>query len=307
MNDNLRLLFVLAHPDDEALGNGGTIAKYAAEGVDTYLVTATRGQKGWFFNPDENPGPEELGRIRERELRAAAGVLGLKEVSFLDYVDGEFDKADPDEAIGKIASHIRRIQPHVVITFDQLGLYGHPDHIAICRFTTAAVAASADQTYEDPERRPEHSVSKLYYMAWTQEDVEVYSAAFGDLVMNIDNEERRPSPIPEWAVTTRIECRDHWNTAWEAISHHRTQLPGYSQLLELPESVHLKLWGRHLYVRIFSRVPVRSQLETDLFEGLRDTRTTEPSNGASNGREGEEKNGNWIVNEIRRISHPVWN
>lgn len=303
MTDELKLMMVLAHPDDESLGNGGTLAKYAAEGVKTYLVMATRGEKGWFSDPADYPGAEELGRIREGELRSAAGVLGLEEVSFLDYVDGEFDKADPDEVIGQIAAHIRRVRPQVVVTFDQNGLYGHPDHIAICQFTTAAVAAAADPTFADPDDHPDHSVSKLYYMAWTQEDVDLYHKAFGDLVMEIDGGERRSFPWPEWSITTRIDAADHWRTAWEAISHHRTQLPGYERLLALSETDHIKMWGTHPYYRVFTRVPVRSKVETDLFEGLRDGRRSE--NLAEGSPNYDSTKDNWLVNEIRRITSPV--
>lgn len=303
MTDELKLMMVLAHPDDESLGNGGTLARYAAEGVKTYLVTATRGEKGWFSDPAEYPGAAELGRIREAELRSAAGVLGIEEVSFLDYVDGEFDKADPDEVIDKIVSHIRRIRPQVVVTFDQNGLYGHPDHIAICQFTTAAVAAAADPTFEDSDGQAGHSVSKLYYMAWTQDDVDLYQRAFGDLVMDIEGEERRSYPWPEWSITTRIDAPDDWRTAWEAISRHQTQLPGYERLLALPESDHIKMWGMHLYYRVFTRVPVRSKLEADLFEGLREGRLNE-SDGGDASKHNEPKR-NWLVSEIRRIALPL--
>jgi LmbE family N-acetylglucosaminyl deacetylase len=149
MTDKLRLMCVLAHPDDESLGMGGTLAKYAAEGVETYLVTATRGERGWFGDEKEYPGLEALGKIREVELHNAASELGIREVNFLDYIDGDLDKADPAEAITKIVSHLRRIRPHVVITFDPNGAYGHPDHIAICQFTTAAVLAAADLGYSN--------------------------------------------------------------------------------------------------------------------------------------------------------------
>src|SRR5262245_48764454 len=128
---SLRLMAVLAHPDDESLGFGGTLARYAAEGVETYLVTATRGEHGWFGDPAEYPGPEALGRIREAELQAAANVLKLCEIRFLDYIDGDLDKADPREAVAKIVGHLRRVRPDVVLTFDPNGAYGHPDHIAI--------------------------------------------------------------------------------------------------------------------------------------------------------------------------------
>jgi LmbE family N-acetylglucosaminyl deacetylase len=132
----LKLLAVFAHPDDESLGVGGTLAKYAAEGVEVSLVTATRGQRGRYkehrFGTDQHPGPDALGRLPEAELRAAAEVLGIRELILLDYDDGSLDGAVPREAIGEIVAHVRRIQPDVVITFGPEGAYGHPDHIAIC-------------------------------------------------------------------------------------------------------------------------------------------------------------------------------
>lgn len=269
MTNELRLMLILAHPDDESLGNGGVIAKYAAEGVKTYLVTATRGEQGWFGPEDENPGPEKLGRIREAELREAGRVLGIHEVSFLDYRDGEFDQADADEVMAKIVRHIRRVRPHVVVTFDQNGLYGHPDHIAICQHTTAAVAAAADPTFRDPDGQPSHHVSKLYYMAWTQEEIELYQSAFGELAMQINGHRRGSIPWQEWAITTRIDASAHWRQVWEAISRHRSQLPGYQKLIALPEEAHERLWGNLVYYRAFSRVNGGPKTEHDLLAGLR--------------------------------------
>src|SRR5216683_2480834 len=89
MAETLKLMAVLAHPDDESLGVGGILAKYAAEGIETSLVTATRGERGWFGDEHEYPGLEALGQIREAELRAAAEVLGIRSVDFLEYIDGE--------------------------------------------------------------------------------------------------------------------------------------------------------------------------------------------------------------------------
>src|SRR5205085_2318628 len=104
-----------AHPDDESLGIGGTLAKYAADGVETFLVSATRGDGGRYGNdrPGDpgHPGRAALGTIREAELRAAASVLGVRDVALLDYRDGELDRADPREAIAAIAEHLRRVQP----------------------------------------------------------------------------------------------------------------------------------------------------------------------------------------------------
>ena len=144
----------MAHPDDESLGVGATLARYRAEGVEIHLVTATRGERGWFGAPDENPGLEELGRIREAELRAAAGVLGLKSLAFLDYIDGDLDRADATEAAARIAHHVRRVKPHVVITFGPDGAYGHPDHIAISQFTLAGIVQAASARFVDPEGFP---------------------------------------------------------------------------------------------------------------------------------------------------------
>ena len=106
----LRLMCVLAHPDDESLGTGGALAKCAAEGVATYLVTATRGERGRFGDSQESPGPDIVGKAREAELLAAATELGLTEVRFLDYPDGALDQVDPAEAIEKIAGHLRRVR-----------------------------------------------------------------------------------------------------------------------------------------------------------------------------------------------------
>src|SRR5215475_10447985 len=104
-----RLMAVLAHPDDETLGVGGTLAKYASEGVEVFLLTATRGDGGRYrgIRPDDPayPGPAVLANIREAELRAAASVLGIREVSLLDYRDQHLDRANPREAIARIVQH----------------------------------------------------------------------------------------------------------------------------------------------------------------------------------------------------------
>jgi LmbE family N-acetylglucosaminyl deacetylase len=271
MQDGLKLLGVLAHPDDESMGMGGILAKYSAEGVETHLVTATRGEHGWFGAPEDNPGPEKLGRIREAELCAAAKVLGVRDVAFLDYVDGHLDEADPQEVIAKIAQHIRRVRPQVVFTFDQNGAYGHPDHIAISQLTTAAVVAAADSTYshEDIPMQPAHRVAKLYYLAETRQLMELYQAAFGELAMDIDGVKRSVVAWEQWAITTRIDTTAYWQQVWAAIECHQSQLPGYEVLKQLPEADHHILWGDQNYYRAFSLVNGGRRVERDLFEGLR--------------------------------------
>lgn len=269
MTEPLKLMCILAHPDDESLGSGGILARYAAEGVETYLVTATRGERGWFGPEEEYPGPEELGRIREAELGAAARRLGLREVTFLNYRDGELDQADPAEVIGQLVTHIRRVRPEVIVTFDPYGAYGHPDHIAICQFTTAAVIAAANGNGTAGSSEPPHQVSKLYYMVESRENIAAYEAAFGRLAMEVDGQQREATGWVDWAITTRIDTSAYWQQVWEAIACHQSQLPGYEKLKNLPEEYHRQLWGSLACYRAFSLVNGGRQLEDDLFAGLR--------------------------------------
>jgi LmbE family N-acetylglucosaminyl deacetylase len=265
----LRLMAILAHPDDESLGNGGLLAKYAAEGVKISLLTATRGERGWFGDPQAYPGLEELGRIRENELLDAAEVLNIRYVDFLGYLDGELDQADPVAAIGKIAGHVRHVRPDVVVTFGPYGSYGHPDHIAISQFATAALLEAANPNSIHYPDLPPYRVAKLYYMAETEEMSAVYQEVFGELVMHVDGLRRGMVPWPGWSVTTRIDTWDYWRTALRAISCHRTQLPAYQVLETLSEEQRRVLWGTQCYYRVFSLVNGGRQVETDLFEGLR--------------------------------------
>lgn len=265
----LKLLCVLAHPDDESLGAGGILAKYAAEGVETYLVTATRGERGWAFDDEEYPGPTALGKIREAELLAAADHLGLRAVHFLDYIDGDLDQADPMEAITKIARHIRQIRPQVVLTFGPDGIYGHPDHIAISQFTNAASAAAADCNFQGLEDLPVHSISKLYYLILNQAEYDLYLELFGDIIMQVDGVARQAVAWPDWAITTCIDARAHWSTALQAIKCHKTQLSSYGDLDRITEQQHMRLWAQTCIYRAFSLVNGGRLPENDLFAGLR--------------------------------------
>lgn len=266
MSDTLKLMCILAHPDDESLGMGGILAKYAAEGVETYLVTATRGEHGWTGKPADYPGPTELGQTREAELRRAAKGLGIREVTFLDYIDGDLDEADPTEVTNRLVAHLRRVRPQVVVTFDPNGAYGHPDHIAIAQFTTAAVVAAADPGTGFGRS---HRVAKLYYRGFRAAEVAAYEAAFGELAMTIDGVARRFTAWPDWALTSWIDTSAYWAQVWEAVTCHRSQLANYQALQALPEEHHANLWGTQTYYRAFSLVNGGRALERDLFAGLR--------------------------------------
>ena len=267
-DQKFKLMAVLAHPDDESLGFGGTLAKYSAEGVETYLVTATRGERGRFFSPDKKPEPAEVGRAREAELRAAASVLGVREVLILGYPDGAVDQIDAATAIAAIVRHIRRVRPHVVVTFGPDGAYGHPDHIAISQFTAAAIVCASDTGY-DVSLGAAHRVAKLYNMAWRNDKWEAYQAAFRKLTSMVDGVTRQANPWPDWAVTTEVDTAACWPVVWKAVCCHQTQMSMYERLGQLSEQQQRALWGSQEFYRVHSAVNGGRKLENDLFEGLR--------------------------------------
>jgi LmbE family N-acetylglucosaminyl deacetylase len=267
---DLRLMAVLAHPDDESLGMGAAIARYAAEGVEVSVVTATLGEAGRYRgrprgHPD-HPGPEALAAIRRGELKAAVGVLGVRRVYLLGYEDQHLDAADPSRATQRIAEAIREARPHVVLTFGPDGAYGHPDHIAISQLAVAAVVRAAEQ--EEGGTAP-HAVSKLYFLAWPRDAWTAYESALRRLVSVVDGVERQAVAWPDWAITTVLDTKEAWQTAWRAVSCHESQVSAYQALGALDEAHHHALWGRQCYYRVFSRVNGGRTIETDLFEGLR--------------------------------------
>ncbi len=264
-------MVVAAHPDDETLGFGGVLARYASEGVETFLVTATRGQAGRHrgHRPGEagHPGADELARIRERELRDAAAALGIAHVRVLDYADQQLDRADVNEAIGLIAREIRAARPDVVLTFAPDGAYGHPDHIAISQLTTAAIVAAADASFG---AGPPHRVSKLYYLAWGARLWAAYQRAFKKLVSLVDGVERQATPWPNWAITTVVDTRAWGEQVWRAVACHASQMAASAALDSLPPADRDALWASLSFYRAFSLVNGGRRPESDLFEGFHD-------------------------------------
>ncbi|HLO17186.1 MAG TPA: PIG-L family deacetylase [Anaerolineales bacterium] len=270
MTDLLRLLLVFAHPDDESMGMGGTLAKYAAEGAETYYVCATRGERGWFGPEEENPGLSALGQLRTKELENAVKELGMKGLYFLDYLDGEVDQTDHAEVIGKIVTHIRRIMPQVVVTFPPDGNYGHPDHVAMGQFTNAAIVCAADPSYNDSENFASHRVSKLYYMVDSKSFINLVAPFVGDMTFPVDEQIRGEIPWEEWMITTRIDMVEHCHAAWRAIQCHQSQLPSLGLLAEMHEDAGVAVLAMQgTFYRAFSLVNGGRKLEKDLFEGLR--------------------------------------
>lgn len=145
------LAVVLAHPDDESFPIGGTLARYATEGVKVDLIVATRGEAGI-------PGqtPQETGQLREAELRRACAELGVHRLAFLDFSDGHLKGVDDEVAMARLLKELRRSSPEVIITFGPDGISGHPDHVAVSRWTTLAF---------DRLRRVAKRPRRLYYIA----------------------------------------------------------------------------------------------------------------------------------------------
>ncbi len=172
------LLAVLAHPDDETFGMGGTLALYASRGVEVHLVCATRGEAG-TVSPQFMQHHGSIAALREHELRCAAQHLGLAGVHFLDYRDSGMPgtpenrhpqalvNAPRDEVVRKITHAIRKFKPQVVVTFDPSGGYGHPDHIATHQATVEAFYAASDPA-RYPDEGPPHQPDKLYYSVFSR-------------------------------------------------------------------------------------------------------------------------------------------
>lgn len=171
-----RMLIAFAHPDDESFGLGGLIARYVAEGVEVYLICATNGDAGTVA-ADKLRGYNSITELRLAELDCAANLLGLRRVFNFGYSDSGMmnsvhnDNPDclwhvwqqrPEEVTRRVVDVIRAVRPQVVVTFNEYGGYGHPDHIAIHRATVAAFDLAGDPNFIT-EDCPPYSPQKLYY------------------------------------------------------------------------------------------------------------------------------------------------
>ncbi len=261
---------IFAHPDDEAFGNGGTLAKYAAEGVDVHLITATRGEAGEIASP-EMATKASLPAVRERELRCACQTYGIRPPRFLDYLDGQLTVVHQGQAVGKLVRIIREIQPDVVITFAADGIYGHYDHIAVHRWATAAVELAADSDcFPDRDLCRPHQVSKLYYKVLTEESLAARRKGGQRPAVPMDGV---PFPFVGWPadkITTLIDVSDYGEIKRQGILCHRTQIGESNRYATQPDEVLADLWFRQeAYVLAHSTVGWPETVETDLFTGLR--------------------------------------
>lgn len=238
------LLVVFAHPDDESFGMGGTLAYYAQQGVSVHLICATRGEAG-TVDPEYLEGFDSIADLRECELRCAASTLGLAAVHFLDYRDsgmpGSADNQHPqalinqpiDVVAGRIAELIRQIKPQVVVTFDPIGGYKHPDHIHIHKSTFKAFQLASDPAFTNalPPFRP----LKLYYSVFPKGFIKLairLMPLFGQdprhYGRNKDINILEFAEEGDFPIHARIRYRSVQTKRDTASACHASQLPGAS-------------------------------------------------------------------------------
>ena len=244
-----RLLAVFAHPDDEAFGTGGTLARYAADGTHVTLVCATRGEVGEIADPDLAT-PDTLARVRETELRCAAQILGVDEVIFLGYRDSgmagtpenddsrAFVNIPDDEVIPRLVGIMRRLRPHVVVTFEPNGGYGHPDHIAVHRHTVAAFHASGDPAHY-PDQGVVWQPERLFYAAIPRSffhEMRDRLDAMGVDTSEFARFEEAGVGWPDDQIHVALDVTDTIEAKWAALECHRTQFGPNNLFRRLPEA-----------------------------------------------------------------------
>jgi LmbE family N-acetylglucosaminyl deacetylase len=241
------IVAVFAHPDDEG-SVAGTIARHARVGR-VVGVCATRGELGEISDP-RLATPDNLGEVREGELRRAYAELGVEEVRFLDYRDSGMDgtegnrdprafmNADPQEAAGKIAAILREVGPALVITFEETGGYGHPDHLAVHRFTTEAFKAAGNQGRLLYAGFPRSLMLEMFGRAKEAgEDV----GFFSDLDIS-------KLGLPDDAVDFVIDTSDMREQKLAAFRQHKTQFSEEDGFFSrFPEDVRERFFGREYF------------------------------------------------------------
>jgi mycothiol conjugate amidase Mca len=279
----LTLMAVHAHPDDEAIGTGGILARATAEGIRTVLVTCTGGEVGEIA-PETNVPPEQLGAVRERELRAACEILGITHLEMLGYRDsgmaGTADNEHPDSfaqadlgvATRRLVSLVRKYRPDVIVTYDENGFYGHPDHINANRIAVGAYKAAGDPNHPAEHGDELWAPSKLYYTAISNSALAEFGKRLREYGIDPprgDLEEAEPTwGTPDELVTTTVDVSAQVDQKRRALFAHATQMGPEVFFAKLPEPLFHDLFGRETFQLVQSRVPT-SPPEDDLFAGLR--------------------------------------
>ncbi len=275
------ILAVLAHPDDETFGVGGTLALYAQKGYDTYYICATRGEVG-TVDEEHLSGFKDIAELRTNELNRAAKILGLKGVYFLGYRDsgmpGSEDNKHPnaqinhsiDEVATQVVKYIRELKPDIVLTFDPIGGYKHPDHIHIQKATVLAFEKADDPTFH-PEAGAPFKPRALYFqvfsrriLRWTVKLMPLFGRDPTKFGRNHDVNLKELAEV-DFPVHVRVNITPVAEIKREAGSQHASQ--GGSQMRRGIMGVFLKLVGEHEdYMRAYPPVnDGRYKVTNDLF------------------------------------------
>jgi LmbE family N-acetylglucosaminyl deacetylase len=267
---NLTLMAVFAHPDDEAFGTGGTLTKYAAEGCDVHLVTATRGEAGEIAEPGLATSAN-LPFVREQELRCACQIYGIHPPHFLDYQDGQLAIVNQGQAVGRLVRIIRELKPQVLVTFGPDGIYGHYDHIAAYRWATIAANLAADpDCFPDHDICEPHQVSKVYFRVLPQDQVAAMSEEGKPAAVMMDGVPFYFVGRPAEEITTVIDVSDYLEAKLSGIRCHATQVGRHNRFADTPDEVMRERWFREeAFLLARSSVGQSPGIETDLFAGLR--------------------------------------
>ncbi|MCW2699144.1 MAG: 1D-myo-inosityl-2-acetamido-2-deoxy-alpha-D-glucopyranoside deacetylase [Blastococcus sp.] len=293
---NRRLLLVHAHPDDETINNGATMARYVAEGASVTLLTCTLGEEGEVLVPElaqlAADQADQLGGYRIWELRGAMAALGVSDVRFLGgagrYRDSgmmgtpangnprAFWNADLDEAVAHAVAVVREVRPQVVVTYDQNGGYGHPDHIQAHRVATGAVQAAADPTYR-PELGQPWDVAKVYWCcvptSVLQRGIDALAAA-GEQAMfaGVTDAADIPFAVPDDEVAAAVDGSAYADRKEAAMRAHPTQITVDGPFFALSNNLGQEVLAREYYRLVRgTRGPAGAGpqgWEDDLFAGL---------------------------------------
>ena len=256
------LLGVFAHPDDEAYSLAGSMARLTDEGVDVTIVTFTRGEAGQIA---EGSGAtrENLGTVREGELRAACKIVGVTDVRIVGTADGGTEANDAGVAF--IAGVMREVQPRVVVTMEPHGVTRHPDHIAVSKMTTDAFTLVRDGSagaYPD----------RLYYSAVPKSALDALGAALeakGLPQFADPNDPLAPRPAPDESIACMVSVASPWlDRKADALRAHATQM--MEMIAWMPPDLVNMFLGTEPFQRPFPPAPDGEKPESDLFEAFRD-------------------------------------
>jgi mycothiol conjugate amidase Mca len=287
MAERLTLMTVHAHPDDEVFSTGGVLAKYAEQGIHTVLVTCTDGAEGEIVDPtmDQEEVKPRLAEVRKQELQDAVKVLGIGTLEMLGYRDSgmagtesnqnpaSFHMADPEEATGRLARLIRKHRPQVLVSYDENGSYGHPDHIKAHQITGLAFDAAGDPA-RFPEAGPAWQAQKLYICGRSRRQADRWREMAEELNLDIPwlraprDVNEPPRGIPSEQVTTIIEVADYAERKREALRVHKTQISPEFFIMNLPPDVIRRAFADEEFIRTRSLIDAPVP-ENDLFAGLR--------------------------------------